>query len=64
MEALDVGRMGVGALALVQAQACLEVGPEYARTKSQFGQPIGKFQDIQFKLGIERILSLFNLFVF
>jgi alkylation response protein AidB-like acyl-CoA dehydrogenase len=50
MQALAVGRISVAALSLGLAQACLEVALEYARQRKQFGQPIGQFQAIQFKL--------------
>jgi short/branched chain acyl-CoA dehydrogenase len=50
METLDVGRISVAALSLGLAQACLEVSLKYAKTRTQFGQPISKFQAIQFKL--------------
>ncbi|MDP6483078.1 MAG: acyl-CoA dehydrogenase family protein, partial [Nitrospinota bacterium] len=50
MQALAVGRISVAALSLGLAQACLEVSLEYAKQREQFGQPIGRFQAIQFKL--------------
>jgi alkylation response protein AidB-like acyl-CoA dehydrogenase len=50
MQTLAVGRISVAALALGLAQACLEAALEYARQRRQFGQPISKFQAIQFKL--------------
>jgi len=50
MQALAIGRISVAALALGLAQACLEVALEYARQRRQFGQPISRFQAIQFKL--------------
>jgi alkylation response protein AidB-like acyl-CoA dehydrogenase len=50
MKALAVGRISVAALSLGLAQACLEAALEYARQRKQFGQPISRFQAIQFKL--------------
>ncbi|MFN8535429.1 MAG: acyl-CoA dehydrogenase family protein [Dehalococcoidia bacterium] len=50
MAALAIGRISVAALSLGLAQACLEVATDYARKREQFGQPIGQFQAIQFKL--------------
>jgi short-chain 2-methylacyl-CoA dehydrogenase len=50
MQALAVGRISVAALALGLGQACLEVALDHARQRVQFGQPISRFQAIQFKL--------------
>jgi alkylation response protein AidB-like acyl-CoA dehydrogenase len=50
MKALAVGRISVAALSLGLGQACLETALEYARQRKQFGQPISRFQAIQFKL--------------
>jgi len=50
MKALAVGRISVAALSLGLGQACLEAALEYARQRKQFGQPISRFQAIQFKL--------------
>jgi short/branched chain acyl-CoA dehydrogenase len=50
MQALAIGRISVAALALGLATACLEVALEHARHRTQFGQPISRFQAIQFKL--------------
>lgn len=50
LETLDVGRISVASLSVGLAQACFEVSFEYAKTRVQFGQPISKFQAIQFKL--------------
>ncbi|MFN8545338.1 MAG: acyl-CoA dehydrogenase family protein [Candidatus Binatia bacterium] len=43
-------RSGVAAMALGIVQQCLEVSIDYARTRVQFGKPIGEFQLIQLKL--------------
>jgi butyryl-CoA dehydrogenase len=50
LEVLDGGRISVAALSVGLAQACLDASLKYARERRQFGQPIGKFQAIQFKL--------------
>jgi short-chain 2-methylacyl-CoA dehydrogenase len=47
---LDVGRITVATLGIALAEAVLEMALEYARERRQFGQPISKFQGIQFKL--------------
>lgn len=47
---LDGGRIAVAAIAVGIAQASLDAALKYARERFQFGQPIGKFQAIQFKL--------------
>jgi hypothetical protein len=43
-------RTGVAAMALGIVQQCLELSVDYARTRVQFGRPIGEFQLIQLKL--------------
>ncbi|MHB8928002.1 MAG: acyl-CoA dehydrogenase [Bacillota bacterium] len=50
MAALDGGRISIGAMALGIAQGCLDAATKYAKERVQFGQPIAKFQAIQFKL--------------
>ncbi len=47
---LDGGRIGVAAMSVGIAQACLDASLKYVQERNQFGQPIGKFQAIQFKL--------------
>lgn len=47
---LDGGRISIGALGVGIAQAALERALAYAKERKQFGQPISKFQAIQFKL--------------
>ncbi len=47
---LDGGRIAIGAMGVGIAQACLDASLKYAKEREQFGQPIGKFQAIQFKL--------------
>jgi alkylation response protein AidB-like acyl-CoA dehydrogenase len=43
-------RTGVAAMALGIVERCLELCTDYARTRVQFGKPIGDFQLIQLKL--------------
>jgi len=50
MQILDSGRIAIAALAVGLAQACLDESLNYGRQRRQFGQPIGAFQAIQFKL--------------
>jgi alkylation response protein AidB-like acyl-CoA dehydrogenase len=50
LQGLDNGRMGIAALAVGLAQAALEHSLGYAAERTQFGQPIARFQGMQFKL--------------
>jgi alkylation response protein AidB-like acyl-CoA dehydrogenase len=50
LQALEVGRISIAALSLSLTQAVLDMALAYARERVQFGQPISKFQAIQFKL--------------
>jgi alkylation response protein AidB-like acyl-CoA dehydrogenase len=43
-------RTGVAAMALGIIEQCLELSVDYAKTRVQFGKPIGEFQLIQLKL--------------
>src|SRR3954453_6795194 len=47
---LEVGRISIAALSLSLTQAVLDLALDYAKQREQFGQPISKFQAIQFKL--------------
>lgn len=47
MQQLDNTRLASAAGAVGVAQACLEAAVEYANTREQFGQQIGRFQMIQ-----------------
>jgi alkylation response protein AidB-like acyl-CoA dehydrogenase len=47
---LDVGRITVAALGISLTEAVLEMALNYAKSRRQFGQPLSKFQAIQFKL--------------
>ncbi|EZH68026.1 acyl-CoA dehydrogenase [Bacillaceae bacterium JMAK1] len=50
LETLDGGRISIGALAVGIAQAAYERALHYSKERKQFGEQIGKFQSIQFKL--------------
>ena len=50
LRTLEVGRISIAALSLSLTQAVLDLALAYARDRQQFGQPISKFQAIQFKL--------------
>ncbi len=50
MTVLDAGRIGIAAQALGIAEAAYEASVEYAREREAFGQKIGQFQGISFKL--------------
>jgi alkylation response protein AidB-like acyl-CoA dehydrogenase len=47
---LEVGRISIAALSLSLTQAVLDLAMTYAQQRVQFGQPIAKFQAVQFKL--------------
>ncbi|MBF8289782.1 MAG: butyryl-CoA dehydrogenase [Chloroflexi bacterium] len=47
---LDGGRISIGALAVGLAQAALDAAVPYARTREQFGRPIGSFQGVAFMI--------------
>ena len=50
LDILDGGRISVGALSVGLAQACYDASAKYAKERFQFGQPIAKFQAVQFQL--------------
>jgi alkylation response protein AidB-like acyl-CoA dehydrogenase len=50
LHTLEVGRISIAALSLSLTQAVLDLATAYAKERVQFGQPISKFQAIQFKL--------------
>ncbi|HEX75370.1 MAG TPA: acyl-CoA dehydrogenase [Dehalococcoidia bacterium] len=50
LEALSGARISHSARSLGLAQAAFEASLKYAKERTQFGQPIGKFQAISFKL--------------
>ena len=47
---LDDGRVAISALALGCARACLEAAVAYAKERTAFGGPIGRYQAIAFAL--------------
>ena len=50
MKTLDSGRIGIAALSLGLARGAFDAALKYSGVRSQFGQPIGKFQGVQFQL--------------
>jgi alkylation response protein AidB-like acyl-CoA dehydrogenase len=50
MRALDVGRIGIGAMAVGIARAAYDAAVQYAGQRRQFGRPISAFQGIQWML--------------
>ncbi len=50
MKILDGGRISIAALSVGIAIGAYEAAVQYAKERQQFGQPIGKFQAIAFKL--------------
>jgi alkylation response protein AidB-like acyl-CoA dehydrogenase len=50
MTVLDAGRIGIATQALGIAEASYEASLEYAKEREAFGQKIGQFQGISFKL--------------
>ncbi len=50
LKILDGGRISIGALAVGLAQAALDASIPYARTREQFGRPIGTFQGVAFMI--------------
>ena len=50
MSGLDGGRINIGACSLGPAAAAIDISQRYMRERTAFGQPIGDFQVMQFKL--------------
>jgi alkylation response protein AidB-like acyl-CoA dehydrogenase len=50
LEILDGGRISVAAMGVGLAQGAYDLAYTYAQERKQFGQPIAKFQAVQFKL--------------
>jgi alkylation response protein AidB-like acyl-CoA dehydrogenase len=50
MTVLDAGRIGIAAQAIGIGEAAYEAAVEYAKEREAFGQKIGQFQGINFKL--------------
>jgi len=57
-ETFTAERTGVAAMALGIVERCLELSTAYAKTRVQFGQPIGDFQLIQLKLAKMEVARL------
>ena len=47
---LDEGRIAIAALATGAAQGCVDESVRYAKDRKSMGQPIGRYQAIEFKL--------------
>lgn len=47
---LDEGRIAIAALGVGLAQGCVDESLKYAKERHAFGQPIGNYQAIQFKI--------------
>jgi short-chain 2-methylacyl-CoA dehydrogenase len=50
LETLADGRIAIGAMSVGLARGCLEESVKYATEREAFGQPIGAFQALQFKI--------------
>jgi short/branched chain acyl-CoA dehydrogenase len=50
LQILDEGRIAIAALATGLAQGCVDESLRYARQRHAFGQPIGDFQAVKFKI--------------
>ncbi len=50
MKTLDAGRIGIGAASVGAAKEMLRLSVEFANQRKQFGQPISKFEGIQFMI--------------
>jgi butyryl-CoA dehydrogenase len=50
MQTLDFGRISIAAQCVGLGQACLEASVKYANERVQFGQPISRFQGIQWMI--------------
>lgn len=50
IETLNEGRIGIGAQMVGLARGSLEYGIQYVKEREQFGQPVARFQAIQFQV--------------
>ncbi len=50
LSALDGGRIGIGSMAVGIGLGAMEIAIDYAKERTQFGQPIANFQAIQWKI--------------
>jgi short/branched chain acyl-CoA dehydrogenase len=57
LQTLDDGRIAIAALAVGLTQGCLEECVSYVGQREAFGQPIGAFQAMQFKVADMRVAA-------
>jgi alkylation response protein AidB-like acyl-CoA dehydrogenase len=50
LSTLDEGRVAISALAVGLAQACVDESVRYAKEREAFGQPIGRYQAVAFRI--------------
>jgi alkylation response protein AidB-like acyl-CoA dehydrogenase len=50
IETLNEGRIGIGAQSVGMAQGALDAAVAYTQERQQFGQPVAKFQGVQFQI--------------
>src|SRR4051795_10217255 len=50
LSTLDEGRVAISALAVGLAQACVDESVRYAKEREAFGQPIGSYQAVAFRI--------------
>jgi alkylation response protein AidB-like acyl-CoA dehydrogenase len=50
IETLNEGRIGIGSQMVGLSQGALEYGINYTKERQQFGQPIARFQGVQFQI--------------
>ena len=50
LQILDEGRVAIAALAVGAAQGCVDESVKYAKERAAFGQAIGRYQAIEFKI--------------
>ena len=60
MKTLDAGRLGLGAACIGAAKELLEMSAMYAKEREQFGQPISRFEAVQFMLA-EMAVMIYNM---
>ena len=57
MSILDDGRIAIAALAVGVLQACLEETTAYAKDRTSFGQPIGSYQAVAFRIADIEVMA-------
>jgi alkylation response protein AidB-like acyl-CoA dehydrogenase len=50
IETLNEGRIGIGAQMVGLSQGALEYGISYTKERQQFGNPVARFQGVQFQI--------------